>query len=168
MEEESNNLEEKDGIYYIAGRIVGYNPIFIPREHALAKSLVINAHRKTLHGGASSIMADVRKKFWIPKLRSLAKSVVHNCEKCKRYRVKPLAPPKTGKMPIFRTEFSPPFTVVGVDFAGPLLYKIGQKSKNDPDKNKCYIALFTCATTRAVCLKLCKSQTQEEFQHVLK
>ena len=113
-------------------------------------------------------MADVRKKFWIPKLRSLAKSVVHNCEKCKRYRVKPLAPPKTGKMPIFRTEFSPPFTVVGVDFAGPLLYKIGQKSKNDPDKNKCYIALFTCATTRAVYLKLCKSQTQEEFQHVVK
>ena len=168
MEEEQNNLETKDGIYYIVGRILGYNPILIPRVHPLAKSLVINAHRKTLHGGASTIMAHIRKRFWIPQLRVLAKSVVYNCEKCKRYRVKPLAPPQTGKMPVFRTEFSPPFTVVGVDFAGPLLYKLEQNDKRIPANNKCYIALFTCATTRAVYIKLCKSQTQEEFQHILK
>ena len=168
IDEEQNNLENRDGIYYIAGRILGYNPILIPRVHPLAKSLVINAHKKTLHGGASTIMAHIRKRFWIPQLRVLAKSVVHSCEKCKRYRVKPLAPPKTGKMPVFRTEFSPPFTVVGVDFAGPILYKLGQNDNHIPGNNKCYIALFTCATTRAVYLKLCKSQTQEEFQHILK
>ena len=113
-------------------------------------------------------MAHIRKKFWIPQLRVLAKSVVHNCEKCKRYRVKPLAPPKTGKLPLFRTEFSPPFTVVGVDFAGPIMYKVGPNDNLAPDNNKCYIALFTCAITRAVYLKLCRSQTQEEFRHVLK
>ena len=147
---------------------MGYNPILIPRVHPLARSLVINAHRKTLHGGASTIMAYVRKKFWIPQLRVLAKSVVHNCERCKRYRVKPLAPPKTGKLPLFRTEYSPPFSVVGVDFAGPLLYKIGPNDRLAPDDNKCYIALFTCAITRAVYLKLCRSQTQEEFRQILK
>ena len=122
MEVEQNNLEKRDGIYYIVGRILGYHPIFIPRTHLLAKSLVISAHKKTLHGGASTIIAHIRKRFWIPQLRVLAKNVVYKCEKCKRYRVKPLAPPKTGKLPLFRTEFSPPFSVVGVDFAGPILY----------------------------------------------
>ena len=113
-------------------------------------------------------MAHIRKRFWIPQLRVLAKSFVYNCEKCKPYRVKALAPPKTGKLPLFRTEFSPPFTVVGVDFAGPLIYKIGPNENLAPDNNKCYLALFTCAITRAVYLKLCRSQTQEEFRHVLK
>ena len=64
IEEEQNNLEQKDGIYYIAGRIIGYNPILIPRIHPLAKSLVMNAHMKTLHGGVSTIMAHIRKRFW--------------------------------------------------------------------------------------------------------
>ena len=82
-----------DGIYLISGRIRGYSPILIPKVHPIAKSLVQNAHRKTLHGGAAAIICEVRKRFWIPQLRKLAKNIVHNCERCKRYRVKPLEPP---------------------------------------------------------------------------
>ena len=129
-----------------------------------------DAHRKTLHGGAASIICEVRKVFWIPQLRTLAKSIVYNCEKCKRYRVKPLKPPQTGLMPAFRTEFTPPFTVVGVDFAGPLHYKLEtyEDVADCPYNGKCHIALFTCATTRAVYLKLCRTAAQDEFQRILK
>ena len=41
---------------------------------------------------------------------------------------------------------------VGVDFAGPLFVK--SKVKDDPEMAKVYIALFTCATSRAVHLEL--------------
>ena len=73
-------------------------------------------------------------------------------------------------MPAFRTEFTPPFTVVGVDFAGPLHYKLEayEDVLECPYNGKCHIALFTCATTRAVYLKLCRTAAQDEFQRILK
>ena len=70
--------------------------------------------------------------------------------------------PPTSALPKFRTEFTEPFNVTGVDFAGPLLYKSGSET------GKAYVALFTCASTRAVHLKLCKDMTAEEFKRGLK
>ena len=168
--EKEGLLKRKDGIYEISGRIKNYHPIFIPRLHPFAKSLVQNSHRKTLHGGAQSIICEIRKRFWIAQLRTIAKSVVFNCERCKRYRVKPLDAPQTGLLPTFRAEYTPPFTMVGVDFAGPLHYKLEtyEEHKLCPYNGKCYIALFTCATTRAVYIKLCRTAGQEEFRQVLK
>ena len=66
-------------------------------------------------------------------------------------------------LPVFRVELSDPFAVTGVDFAGPVHYKI-KKSVTA----KAYIALFTCASTRAVHLKLCRDLSATEFQRALK
>ena len=84
--------------------------------------------------------------------------------------MKPLDAPRTGLLPNFRAEYTPPFTMVGVDFAGPLHYKLEvyEEPKMCPYNGKCYIALFTCATTRAVYLKLCRTAGQDEFRQVLK
>ena len=70
--------------------------------------------------------------------------------------------PSTAALPKFRTEFTEPFNVTGVDFSGPLLYKSGSETC------KTYVALFTCASTRAVHLKLCKDMTAGEFKRGLK
>ena len=70
--------------------------------------------------------------------------------------------PPTSALPKFRTEFTEPFNVTGVDFAGPLLYRSGSGT------GKAYVALFTCVSTRAVHLKLCKDMTAEEFERRLK
>ena len=50
---------------------------------------------------------------------------------------------------------------VGVDFAGPLFVK--SKVKDDPEMAKVYIALFTCATSRAVHLELVPSLDAPTF-----
>ena len=55
-----------------------------------------------------------------------------------------------------------PFETKGVDFAGPIAFKIAKKGQG-----KCYILLFTCAMSRAVHLELTKTQTAEEFQRKL-
>ena len=77
--------------------------------------------------------------------------------------MKPMDPPTTAPLPNFRTEFAEPFTTTGVDFAGPLYYKIGKN-----ETRKAYVALFTCSTTRAVHLRLCKEMTFTEFKRVMK
>ena len=50
-----------------------------------------------------------------------------------------------------------------VIIAGPMLYRTSKRKTQ-----KAYRALFTCTTTRAVHLKLCKSMTAEEFKRSLK
>ena len=114
-----------------------------------------------MHLGVANTMAHIRTERWIPKLRSKVKKV-NQCNTCKVFRTKPYGSTTTAEMPNFRTEDGRPFETTGVDFAGPLEYKISKK-----ERGKCYVLLFTCATSRAVHLEVMKSQMAEEFQRKL-
>ena len=111
------------------GRIQGNTPVFIPRKSTLARRIIEHCHTQMLHGRVSATISKVRQKHWIPKLRSLVKSVRYNCNHWKRYWVKVLRAPPTATLPSFRTEFTEPSSVTGVDFAGPLLYKSGNSGQ---------------------------------------
>ena len=152
-----------DGILRYVGRIPNYKPIFLERNHLLVKSLIQACHLKTLHGGVSVTMSKVRERFWIQKLRSIVKKVLHNCNLCKRFRVKPLSNPSKSMLPDFRTDLNEPFLVTGVDFAGPVRYRIAKGKIG-----KAYMVLFTCTSKRAVYLKLCEDMTAPVFQRALK
>ena len=60
-------------------------------------------------------------------------------------------------LPADRVNTQKPFAVTGIDFAGPLYVKVGSNT------TKSYIALLTCATTRAVHLELCTDMTTDKF-----
>ena len=112
-----------------------------------------------MHLGVASTMAFIRENWWIPQLRAKVKKVIPNCNFCKVFSAKPFTATATAQLPEFRTTPGRPFEVTGVDFAGPLIYKVTKK-----EDGKFYIITFTCATSRAVHLELAKSQTAEEFQ----
>lgn len=58
-----------------------------------------------------------------------------------------------SRRPLFqRQEASPPFTVTGMDFAGPLFCA-------DFPSSKFYVLLFTCAVVRAIHLELTDSMS---------
>ncbi|PFX16400.1 hypothetical protein AWC38_SpisGene19335 [Stylophora pistillata] len=52
--------------------------------------------------------------------------------------------------------------VTGVDFAGPFLYKVSKQ-----EQGKCYVIIFTCASSRAVHLEVARTQTADEFKSKL-
>ena len=108
-------------------------------------------------------MAAIRSRYWIPRLRQLAKCMIKRCYGCKRFQAVTHAHPPVGNLPKDRTEGSVPFQVIGVDFAGPIAYR----TKGNKD-GKAYIILFTCSLTRAVYLELLPNQTMEEFIRMLK
>ncbi|XP_065052545.1 uncharacterized protein LOC135681850 [Rhopilema esculentum] len=145
------------------GRIPNYNPIWLPRNHKLTDLIIAANHRKVLHNGVSATMASVRDRFWVPKLRTVVKKLDGNCNWCKRFSAKPLHSPTKSMLPDFRVVMDEPFAVTGVDFAGPIEYK-----QNKNKVGKAYVALFTCTSTRAVHLKLCKDMTAEEFKIAFK
>lgn len=62
---------------------------------------------------------------------------IHKCNVCRLYSAKPFEAQVTAQMPSFRTEGSRPFEVTGLDFAGPLYYRV---SKNE--NGKCYILII--------------------------
>ena len=62
---------------------------------------------------------------------------------------------KMAPLPEDRIKPAPPFTNVGLDFAGPLFLK--------DSGEKAYICLFTCAVTRAIHLELVSNMTVERF-----
>ncbi|GFR30859.1 transposable element Tcb2 transposase [Trichonephila clavata] len=90
--------------------------------------------------------------YWIPQL--IRK--INRCLACKKYSVKS-ADQLSGQLPRDRISESPPFTVIGFDFTGPVYVKLG----NDTEKS--YIALFKCAVTRAVHIELVTGLSARKF-----
>jgi hypothetical protein len=105
-------------------------------------------------------MALIRQQYWIPRLRQSTKKVIASCYGCKRFQVTAYHNPLVGNLPLDRTVGSTPFEVlgVGVDYAGPLIYKI-----NKTKDGKAYILLFACSLTRSIHLELLSDQTTENF-----
>lgn len=63
-----------------------------------------------------------------------------------------------------RVSDTPPFTYVGVDFAGPL-YTTTPKDQQSSERisEKVYICLFTCASTHAIHLELTRDLDVNSF-----
>ena len=112
-----------------------------------------------LHRGVSLTMAFIRCEVWIPRLRSLTKRAIKGCFGCKMFQAVAFQKPPPGNLPNDHTSGSVPFQVVGVDYTGPISYKIGKKRGD----GKAYNLLFACSLMRAIRLELLTSQTTEEF-----
>ena len=145
------------------GRIQGQRPVYLPRNAQFTRKLVEQVHCETLHGGVGITMAAIREKFWVPKLRSLVKSVRSNCHGCKRFRATPIATPAPGFLPEDRTNIGTAFEVIGTDFAGPIRYK-----QTKVKEGKAYLVIFACSLSRAVHLELLASLATELFIPTLK
>ena len=78
---------------------------------------------------------------------------------CKRFQITAFANPLPGALPLDRTVGNRAFQVIGVDYAGPLYYRISRTKEE-----KAYILLFSCSLTRAIHLQPLKEQTTKEFK----
>jgi hypothetical protein len=99
----------------------------------------------------------LREKFWILRGRKTIRSVINKCLKCKRYQAKNARVQETC-LPEDRVRSASVFEVVGIDLAGPLFLKDGQKV---------WIVLFTCAVYRAVHLELVCTLSTAGFMSAL-
>lgn len=161
--ERLNLQKDHRDVYRCMGRIEGDYPIYLPSDDLFTQRMIEHSHKRTLHGGVGFTMADMRRRYWIPRLRQLIKSAIHRCHGCKRFHTIAFARPRPGNLPTDRTIGDRPFQVAGLDFAGPFTYL----SKNKTER-KCYILLYTCSLTRAVYLDVLKEQTLEAVISSLK
>ncbi len=140
------------------GRIQGRYPIYLPDDSVFTEKLVRHAHLRTLHGGLGLTMAEVREKYWIPRLRKLTKKVVKSCWGCKRFQAVAQATPPPGLLPTERTEGSGAFQIIGVDFAGPIKYRQSPRVEG-----KAYLVPYACSLSRAMHLEVLPNQETTTF-----
>ena len=130
------------------------HPIILPSNHPVVKLLIDDIHGCELHAGVEHTLSVLRQRFWVIKGRSTVRQTLRNCLICRHYQTKPFGQ-QMAPLPEDRIKPAPPFTNVGLDFAGPLYLK--------DSGEKVYICLFTCAVTRAVHLELVCDMTTERF-----
>ena len=135
------------------------HPIILPKCH-VSELLTRREHLESKHAGVPQMIASIRNEFWIIGLRTLARKVKRQCARCSRYDSLPCQQP-IAPLPRERISRSEPFSVTGVDFAGPIFTAdfVGKKH---------YICLFTCGVTRAIHLELVDSLTVEQFMMAFK
>ena len=104
-----------------------------------------------------------KRSYWIPTLRQLVKRIIKKCYGCKRFNISHYPKLSQGSIPTDRIKQDLPFSVIGIDYAGPFICKT--KGKRDI---KVYLFLFTCSLTRAVRLEILPNQTTQEFTQALK
>ena len=73
----------------------------------LAEKIVEDAHIRTLHGGVSLTMAEVRREYWIPRLRPLTKKVRKASYGCKRFQVTTETGENSASLNVNATELIP-------------------------------------------------------------
>ena len=153
---------DQSGVWSCRGRMENADlevqakcPIMLCPGHHFTTLVVLNCHQKVMHGGVKDTLTELRSRFWVVKGRSFVKKLIHQCMVCKRLSSKPYNVPPEPPLPSFRVREVPPFTYVGVDYAGPLFLK--------GSETKVWISLFACCVTRAIHLELVLDMTADSF-----
>ena len=89
--------------------------------------------------------------------------MLNRCVICKRYNTRPYCYPKSLNLPSFRRS-------CGNDYIGPLYTKnvYSDQQEDEHQLLKCYVALYTCATTSGVVLDLVPDTSAKTFVNGLK
>ena len=143
-----------NGLLRVGGRLqhsdLAYHsthPIILDRRSWFARLLVDQIHVLTKHAGPSTMLSTLAENYFIKGVKKLTKSVSNSCVSCKRAYAK-TAHQLMGQLPADHVRPSPPFAVVGLDFAGPFLCKQGNPRK--PTLVKAYARLYICFMTKAI------------------
>ena len=133
-------------------------PIVLPSRNVVVDNLFFETHVKSCHVGTQGLMSILREMYWILGSRRYIKTVLSLCKVCKRHSARHLqvqSPP----LPLDRVGDAVAFNVTGVDFAGPLHLKSGERI---------WICLLTCAGYRAVHFELASSLSTPCFMKALR
>lgn len=136
------------------------HPIIVPPHSRFSRALILEAHRKTNHGGTQAMIQYIRQMYWIPRLRAEIKNFTQKCTTCVRHAHKP-ATQLMAELPADRIRQYRPFRNAGVDYAGPFLLK--ESMRRGAKSMKCWVAIFVCMCTRAVHIDIVTDYSSAAF-----
>ncbi|XP_055622077.1 uncharacterized protein LOC129765689 [Toxorhynchites rutilus septentrionalis] len=135
------------------------HPALLPNPHPFTRAIAEYFHQKLLHGGGRLLLTAIREEFWPLQGRRLVRNIVRNCFRCTRLNPVPVQQ-QIGQLPTSRVTPSRPFSITGVDYAGPVYLKPIHKRAAP---TKAYICIFVCFATKAVHIELASDLSTQAF-----
>ena len=167
-----NAFIDKNGILRVGGRLENSqlpyeerHPAIISGKSQLSRLLIDWAHRLALHGGFKVTYSYIIKRIWLTDGIRSVKSHLRKCIICAKVKAKTMVQ-QMANLPSARVVPNPPFTEVGLDYAGPI--KLHQSKGRGVKTTKGYIVLFICLCTKAIHLEIVGDQTTDSFIGALK
>ncbi|XP_049294150.1 uncharacterized protein LOC125769458 [Anopheles funestus] len=168
-------IDEK-GIIRVGGRLKlsqlpyqSKHPVVLPKQHKFTRLVALHLvaehyHEQLMHAGGRLLLSQMREQYWPLDGRRLVKGIVRNCFRCIR-QDPALAQQPIGQLPSSRITPSRPFSITGVDYAGPFYLKPAHRRAA---ATKSYLCVFVCFTTKAVHLELVGDLTTAGFLAALR
>ena len=163
---------DEDGLLRAKGRIENSqvphqqkHPLILKGNHAFTKLLIRMEHVRLLHGGPTQVLTSLSSKYYIIGGYKSIRSITRQCTTCRRNNARTTSQ-LVGQLPKERVTPGPIFENVGVDYAGPLLLKVGRVRK--PTVVKTYICLFVSMSVKAVHLEAVTDLSTRAFLAALK
>jgi len=121
----------KEGLLRVGGRlqqsILSYqamHQMILPSNHHFTKLVVSAGHIRLHHAWPQLLIASLREKYCITRVKNLVKTVIHQCLTCYRFKAQ-ATQQLMGELPSTRVQPSTPLLTTGVDYAAPLLLRVG-------------------------------------------
>ena len=123
----------------------------LPRGHWVTKLVVKHNHEHANHSARTNfVLSQVSERYWIIAAREEIREWEGECNTCKRRKSK-TATQIMAPLPKIRLRFTfRPFDQTAVDHAGPFTTVQGRGVR----RQKRWLCLFTCLSTRAVHLEV--------------
>lgn len=157
---------DEDGLIRVGGRLKysaipydGKHQVLLPQKHHITETIVRGLHQEHFHVGQNGLLAIVREHYWPVHAKQIIKKVVSSCQVCARQRPVP-GVQFMGNLPEVRVNPSPPFSKVGIDYAGPFMLKLGGRSTK---LYKGYVVVFVCLIVKAIHFELVSSLSTDDF-----
>ena len=136
------------------------HPIILHGKHTITRLLIRYEHRRLMHAGPALLSSSLNRRVHIIGERRTVRSITRACTICRRAAARPQIQ-KFGQLPPERVTPGLVFDNVGLDYAGPLLLKLGSTRK--PKLVKSYVCVFVSMSVKAVHLEVVSDLTSEVF-----
>ncbi|UYV75506.1 hypothetical protein LAZ67_13000424 [Cordylochernes scorpioides] len=164
---------DDQGIFRVGGRLkwapsMTYeqkHPALLPSSGKVAQMIVQAVHMRTLHGSVHLMLSTLRQKYWMLRAKDQVKRCIRECVTCCRYN-RVTQDQLMSDLPKERLTPGKPFSISGVDYAGPVNLRLSKGRGRKTEKG--YICLFVCFVTRAVHLELITDASTPTFMSAFK
>ena len=137
------------------------------KQRYVTHLIIWNDHIRRLHSGLNDTLNHLSQRFWVPRGRQIVRKIIKNCFTCLKRNSKPFKLPSRPPLPRFRVNIDFPFANTGADYLAPLFVRNIFYGNTDRFF-KVYIALYTCASTRAVYLDVVPDTSSRSFVNSMK
>ncbi|XP_059045891.1 uncharacterized protein LOC131841587 [Achroia grisella] len=136
------------------------HPALLSSNNPFTSKLIQSVHLSNCHCGVNTTQYLILQQFWIISAKRVIRRCLSKCFNCYLLQPKPLQP-FMSDLPKYRVNEVKPFSIVGVDYAGPFRIKTGPYRGAKIDK--AYPCLFVCLATKAVHLETVSSLSTDGF-----